>query len=261
MIASMQRYSSLKQEQQHVSFEDNSPSHYDSEDSCFFADATLEDAHHLVESPAGNSGRASILASSLFDVDDEQVNNGPDGNKDGSAKSSGAKYPLLLDKFSTASNISPDEEGRDTNQETNAGKQLSSGYFLNACPSRSTPTTSAGNNNPPPPHTAYLRRKRPPIPRDIGWAAYATIYIPISFVLPYWITHRHPDTYTTPPHDAVAPHAGDIIYGWNTAASSHRGHFVTLLCAILAYGVATLVSFLLYRNPASGDDGEDARHR
>jgi hypothetical protein len=255
----MQRYSSLEQQHASFSFEDSSPSRYDSEDSCFFADATLEDAHHLVESPAGHSARVSMLPSSLFNVDDDQLNNGPDKNKDKSNEASAAKYPLFLDKFSNANNASPDEEDRETNHETNTGKQLSSGYFLSVPTSGSTLTANIGSANPL--STAYLRRKRPPIPRDIGWAAYATLYIPISFGLPFWIAHRHPDTYTTPPHDAVAPHAGDIIYGWNTAASSHRGHLVTLLCAILSYGVATLVSFLLYRNPASGDDGEDARHR
>lgn len=255
----MPRYSNLEQDVSSIAG-DSSPSHYDSEDSCFFADATLEDAHHLVDSPA-TAGRATIISSSLFDSEDDEPNNNNNkkkNNKNSSGKATTStilnnNHPLLL--LDTLSNHGNRGEDRVVNQQRQQEQQQhSSGYFLNV-PAASAAMSSHANT------ATALRRKRPPIPRDIAWAAYATMFIPISFLVPFWITHRHADIYTTPPHDAIAPHVGDVIYGWNYAASSHRGHVATLLSAILAYGAATLLSVILYRNPASGDDGEDARHQ
>ena len=189
----------------------------DSEDSLFFADATLEDAHHMVDSPVGRSATAPIR-SSLFDLEEDPPLTG------NTIRTNGRNHDLVKDENNNSYGLD------------------NTGTIVHTS------------------ETVLQRRKRPPIPRDIAWAAYATTFIPMSLLVPFWICHRHPETYTTPPHDAVASHVGDVIYGWNFAASSNRGHVATLVSAILAYGAATVLSILLYRNPASGDLGEDARH-
>jgi hypothetical protein len=263
-------------------------------DGCFFADATLEDAHQLVESPGAPmhtstsfSARKAAEADSsclpppppLFDGKNKQQreknNNGrshPSSHESDDRTREMKRFTNLDIAFSpqhsTHSITTVLTNGSHGNDEHNMDSPTSADRVRDIEEEREVYNMGNHNLN----HTTDLRRRRPALPRDIAWAAYASIFLPMSLILPWWITHRNPDKYASLSINEQLHHVHDndesssessrssAIHGWNQVASSHRGHVATLISVLAAFGVANFLSTMMYRNPLSGDDGEDERH-
>ena len=251
-------------------------------DECFFADATLEDAHHIVESPGGPTtfGHQITQRTLSSKMPPPLPLFGPENSSSNIARrdtqtannSESLEMKRLTNMDISVAIVQHSTHSVNTNLTINSiGHESENQDELSPSSVRQVEDEEGdlyGQIHGTPHHTSNssnLRRKRPALPRDIVWATYATIFLPLSFVVPWWVVHRYPDRFGPEPindqlyhvhEDGITP----VIHGWNQVASSHRGHVATLASALLAYMSAVFLSIILYRNPLSGDDGEDERH-
>jgi len=210
----------------------------------FFADATLEDAHQLVDTP-----NHTLVEEDEEEEDDDDVElNGKDGTADAASRNSSDAGDAMRHRRSRS---------RDSTDTNGGGTPIDADNNVNAnnnSMGRITNQIFELDNQKVP--------ARPPrIPRDISWALSAVIFIPFGLFLPFVVTHNHPDTFAAHPAHPGASHYYDPTGGnWNDAASTLRARYSTILPVLIATAMTCYMGKSLYSDPSSGGDGEEARH-